>query len=115
MRTNADRRPLQEIAYTSALSELGDRLRVQAFTFQGKVVTFLVQYETMIDGNLVPVVRYDTAHGHPHRDTLDRRGRIVKKDWLPDTTTPAEGWRQGERDLADNWARYKDEFLRSPR
>jgi hypothetical protein len=34
------------------------------------------------DGREQSVVRYDTAHGVPHRDRLSRRGTLVDKRWL---------------------------------
>ena len=32
-----------------------------------------------IDRDVYPVVRYDTAHGYVHRDTMDWTGRVVDK------------------------------------
>lgn len=38
----------------------------------GRVRRFEVQYQTTIGGELLPVVRYDTAHGFAHRDQVFR-------------------------------------------
>lgn len=80
----------------------------------GAVVSFLVQYEATVEGERLPVVRYDSRHGHPHRDRLDRRGNVTKV-WAPQHVTPGEALTAGQQDLLTNWERYKAEFLRSPR
>jgi hypothetical protein len=41
---------------------------------RGRVVEFLIQYEAFIVGQWHPVIRYDTAHGQLHRDTLHPDG-----------------------------------------
>ena len=56
---------------------------VRILTDRGTVVDYTVIYLAMIDGSLMPVVRYDSAHGYPHRDTLDWEGRVVEKHWTP--------------------------------
>jgi hypothetical protein len=55
-------------------------VRVRIWLERGQVVRFTVQYETTgpdLADDPIPVVRYDTAHGVPHRDRLDRRGREI--------------------------------------
>ena len=52
--------------------ELVDWLRVRFLTDRGVVRRFTVQYEAVVDGTTYPVVRWDTAHGYVHRDTLDK-------------------------------------------
>lgn len=41
---------------------------------KGRVVRYTVQLEIFHEGNWVPVVRYDNAHGFCHRDTLHPNG-----------------------------------------
>jgi hypothetical protein len=36
--------------------------------------SFIVQYETKVDGKWLPVVRYDTKYGFVHRDLPDKKG-----------------------------------------
>ena len=49
--------------------------------------------------------RYDTAHGVPHRDVLDKRGRILRKDWLAGMTVE-EALTHAKDDLLQNYERY---------
>lgn len=94
-----------EFAFTAE-----DHVRVRIVTERGRgVVSFAVQYEITIGGRTAPVVRYDSAHGQPHRDVLDPLGHTISKDWLPH-------WDMGEAldhalaDLRANWRDYRAEF-----
>ena len=48
-----------------------DRYRHYHLRVKGQVIDFAVQYETFINGEWFPVVRYDTPHGFAHRDILN--------------------------------------------
>jgi hypothetical protein len=63
--------------------EAADYVRVLLRVERGTVVRFTVQYEAVIEGKVYPVVRYDSAHGTPHRDLLNWSGRVEEKLWLP--------------------------------
>ncbi len=56
---------------------------VRVLAERGKVVDFTVLYLATVDDRLYPVMRYDTAHGDPHRDSLDWDGYVVEKYWMP--------------------------------
>lgn len=43
----------------------GNSVRIRISTEKGDVTSFTVQYETLVDDQWLPVVRYDTAHGQP--------------------------------------------------
>ena len=45
---------------------------------KGQVIDFAIQYETFIDGEWFPVVRYDTSHGFAHRDIMNIRAEKGK-------------------------------------
>ena len=51
-------------------------------TAQGRVISFVVRLMVIEDDDEYSIARYDTAHGSPHRDRLDRRGALVEKEWL---------------------------------
>ena len=85
-------------------------IRLRIATEKGNVVAFTVQYETTIEGQRFPIVRYDTEYDRPHRDLLDRRGRVVKKTWLPEDMTYDDALQVGNRDIRANWRRYREAF-----
>ncbi len=87
-------------------------LRVRIETTSGDPFSFTVQYETTIDGERVPVVRYDTAHGRPHRDLLDDQGKTIEKRFLPDHWTFKEALDHARQDTRTNWRDYLKEFVR---
>jgi hypothetical protein len=51
-----------------------DRYRHYHLRIKGQVIEFSVQYETFINGEWFPVVRYDSSHGFAHRDLLNMKG-----------------------------------------
>jgi hypothetical protein len=87
-------------------------LRVQFTTERGRVTTFTVQYETVIEGQAIAVARYDTAHGFPHLDLLDRRGRVVAKIPLAGQPSLGAALTYAEQELATSWRRYREAFFK---
>jgi len=87
----------------------GDRYRHKHIRFRGKVFSFVVQYETKLEGNWLPVVRYDTEHGFAHRDLFDRNG--TKKKTPMFTEDYNEALTFAEYDIKSNWKIYKQAFL----
>jgi hypothetical protein len=103
---------LTEIDYQDALDDAAQEWRrVRIWTQSGQVVRFAIQYETTIAGKRHPVVRYDTAHGFAHRDRLDRRGRVIAKDVLGDGLSLSDALLLAERDVRQNWQRYRRDFF----
>ena len=103
--------PWESEASSSILDAEGTaRLRVKLGTTSGRVTEVLIQLEIRLEGAWHPVVRYDTAHGFPHRDRLDRAGTLTKSAIdLPDL---AAFMAFAEQDLKDRWEWYRDQFLR---
>jgi hypothetical protein len=89
----------------------GDVVRVRLDIDLGQVTAFTLQLETFVDGRWRPVVRYDSAHDHPHRDLLDWDGKVVDKFWLSPTDSHKEIVRAAEQDLNENASAYRDAFL----
>lgn len=98
-------------AYRARLSADRDYLRVRLQIERGRVVRFTVQYEAVVGDQTYPVVRYDSAHGAAHRDTLDRAGRVVAKDWISGTSY-ADVVTEAIADIKSNWQTYRDRFER---
>jgi hypothetical protein len=73
-----------------------------------QIIEFRIQYEALMDGEWVPVVRYDTAHGRPHRDVLHPDDSETK-EWF-DMYSSAEVLTFGQRDIMENWQTYRKQF-----
>ena len=92
------------------LLTLSDRKRHEHTTIQGKVVRFVVQYETLVEGAWRAVVRYDTAHGFPHVDRIFPDGHVNKIPLL--TTDLGEALTVADEDIEEHWGEYKTEYLK---
>lgn len=95
-----------EKGYTVYLSpERADRFRYYHCFERGKIIHFRIQYEALIDEEWHPIVRYDTAHGRPHKDVLHPDGTQDKHEFYgysrEDVLTI------GERDIKTNWKQYR--------
>lgn len=90
---------------------LNDRtyIKIDFTTVRGRVVSFVVRLMLSTDKGDLNIVRYDTAHGMPHRDLLDQRSRVVKKDWLLDMTFD-EALTHAKADLMRNYENYIETF-----
>jgi len=88
-------------------------MHLRFVTERGRVVEFAVQYEANVDGVWYRVMRYDSAHGYPHRDVLDPQGNTVQKE--PVNLSYAEAFTFAYDDIEANWPRYREEFLRRMR
>jgi hypothetical protein len=75
-----------------------------------EIIEFRIQLEVFVDEEWLPVVRYDTAHGKPHRDILHPNGE-QSKDWFEGYSV-AEVLTIGQKDIMDNWAVYRERFMK---
>jgi hypothetical protein len=57
-------------------------IAVEFMTFKGEVVCFVVRLMMKMGSGNVCIARYDTAHGRPHLDRVNARGRLIEKEWL---------------------------------
>lgn len=78
-------------------------------TVRGDVVGFVVRLMLVTDKGDINAVRYDTAHGMPHRDLLDKRGLIVSKDWLLSMTFD-QALTHAKREIIENYEKYVEIF-----
>ena len=85
-----------------------DRYRLYCVTEKGQVLVFRVQYEALIDGEWRPIVRYDTAHGFPHRDLL-HPNRLEEKMEYPGRSN-AEVLTLGQEDIRRNWQTHRKQY-----
>jgi hypothetical protein len=67
-----------------------------------------IQYEAFIGGEWRAIVRYDTAHGWPHRDLIRPDGAEDKQTFSG--YSREEVLASGERDIKTNWKRYRTAY-----
>lgn len=87
-----------------------DRKRHEHITEKSKVSGFVIQYEIFLEGKWMPVVRYDTAHGYVHRDLINPDGS--KEKIFMGLTDLNEALTLADKDINENWERYKERYLR---
>lgn len=100
------------IEYVDTLDE--DRLdwiRTRIRTERGKVVHFTVQYETIVEGKRLVVIRYDSAHGFPHVDVLNLRGDVISKKPMADGLPQDMAVSIGVKDIRENWTTFRKRFF----
>ena len=88
-----------------------DFLRVRMQIERGRLVRFTAQYEIVEEDRTYGVVRYDSAHGEPHRDFLDWNGRVISKTPLTGKTYD-QALKEGTADIKVNWPTYRERFER---
>ncbi len=87
-----------------------DRKRHEHIREKDEVKGFVVQYETKVNDKWMPVVRYDTAHGYAHKDLINPNG--TKEKILMGNADYNELLTEADKDINENWERYKEMFLR---
>jgi hypothetical protein len=95
---------------TVPLSEQ-DRLEINIEKEGGHVKGFVVNYVATVAGHDHSVVRFDTCHGFPHKDEMDRDGRVRRKERLP----AVDGHQLVDLaidDIKANWKSYRRRFER---
>jgi hypothetical protein len=104
---------MPETEFLIVLDALGlNWLRFELQTVGGQVTIFVAQYETTLEGKIVPVVRYDNHHGFCHRDRMNRRGDVVEK--TPFDGSPGDVATLGVKDIKANWETYLERFMGEP-
>lgn len=74
------------------------------------MIEFAIQYEALIEGKWRAVVRYDTAHGRPHKDIEHPDGTQTKIEFPYHSNE--EVLKIGQNDIRDNWERYREHYER---
>jgi hypothetical protein len=90
-----------------------DRKRHEHVVEKGEIKGFVVQYGTRVHDKWLPVVRFDTAHGYAHKDLLNPDG--TKDKTLMGEVSYNELLSEADKDINQNWLRYKERFLRRMR
>ena len=87
-----------------------ERLRIRILIEKGKVTDIVIQYETLLAREWVPIIRYDCAHGFFHRDVLNPDGSKEKK--AIGIKNLEDALLYAEQDLKDRWAFYKEKYFK---
>lgn len=85
------------------------QIRCSFQRIKNRVVRFIVQLEILHEGNWVPVVRYDNAHGFCHRDTLHPDGSQDKTSVAVGNLNQTFTW--AIDDLRENWEIHRTRYL----
>jgi hypothetical protein len=91
------------------LLTLNDRKRHEHVVDHGRVIRFVVQYETFVEGQWRSVIRYDTAHGFPHIDRIQANGTVEKIALL--ARDLGEALTFADQDIDEHWEQYKEAYL----
>lgn len=82
-----------------------DRYRHYHVLERGVITFFTIQYEAEIDGVWREIVRYDTAHGRPHKDLIHPDGTETKEEFIHYDN--AQVLTFGQNDIRKNWKEYR--------
>lgn len=100
---------MKTVEFVSPLGFDGRR-RTRHVRIGNKIIEFVVQYEIKINDEWYPVVRYDTSHGFAHKDKLSYKDKVIKERLPFNDFNLALTF--AEKDLKDNWQKYREQFLR---
>lgn len=97
-----------EKSYVQAVA-IRDRIRVRFAKDRGRILEFVVQYETFVRGKWQPVVRYDTAHGEAHTDVYRPDG--TREKILLHFPNFNDALSYAEEDVKANWNHYRRRYF----
>lgn len=101
---------MNERDYLTRVGVQGDRMRVRFTTERGRVLRYSVQFEVLHQDHYWPAVRYDSAHGAPHRDTLGWQGETIKKIWFHSMSFE-DGFTDAQQQVREQWLWLRQAFL----
>lgn len=93
--------------------DLGGGMEIHVFfeTASGLIINFVVKLVLLIGDGHYEVVRYDSAHGCPHKDILDASGSVKRKVWF-ELLDNKQGLDLAVKDIKDNHELYVERFIR---
>ena len=89
---------------------LGENARKRHYheTDKGRVISFVVQLEVLVNDQWKVVIRYDSAHQFTHIDRYYLDGKKVKKKLRMEL---GEDLTLADEDIKENWKIYQQAFL----
>ena len=88
-----------------------DRIRYKYEKEKGQILNLVIQYESFINGNWIPIVRYDNTHGFFHRDEMSPHKEQIKTKIYIDNLN--EAFQYADSDIKENWKYYKKQYLKN--
>lgn len=80
-------------------------------TKDGEVSEFVVKLLAVYEGEWHEIVRYDSGHACPHKDILDKEGRVIRKVWY-DFLDNGQALTMAITDIKDNYGFYNERYLK---
>jgi len=96
--------------YTIKLSDESE-IVVYFETVNGLIINYVVKLVQLIDKKYCEIVRFDNAHGCPHKDIIDKKGNIIRKIWF-ESIDNKQGLDMAIKDLKDNYEMYIERYKR---
>ncbi len=90
--------------YTIELAK-GIEIHLYFETLNGLVISYVVKLVLSVGKRYYEVVRFDNAHGCPHKDNLDEKGMVVRKIWF-ESLDNQQGLDMAVKDIKDNYELY---------
>lgn len=87
----------------------GAEIHVWFETVNGVIVGFIVKLICRVEDVIHEVIRFDSAHGCPHKDILNMDGTIKRKVWY-EFLENKEGLDLAIKDLKDNFEIYIERY-----
>ncbi len=87
----------------------GIEVHVMIETANGVLVKYVVKLLTFQNNKFCEIIRFDNAHGCPHKDILDEHGKVMRKTWY-EFFDNQQGLDMAIKDLKDNYELYIERF-----
>ena len=87
----------------------GIEIHVYIETFNGLVISYVVKLLLRDGKKYYEVIRFDSAHGRPHKDTIDDKGEVIRKPWF-EFLDNQQGLDMSIKDIKDNFELYIERF-----
>jgi hypothetical protein len=80
-------------------------------TLNGIIINFVAKLVLIQDGGYREIIRFDSAHGCPHKDIIDEDGNVIRKVWF-EFIDNNDGLNLAVKDVKDNCEMYIERYLK---
>jgi hypothetical protein len=87
--------------------DLADDIEIHVYleTLNGLVVGYVVKLLLIEGEDYYEVIRFDSAHRCPHKDTINQNGDVIRKTWF-EFLDNQQGLDMAIKDIKDNFELY---------